>query len=122
MPILYGKLATTARGAGTSAGRSAFIASAWIIVSRPFAVSASAFIAATARGSYSIAVTWFAFGGQQRAGQPAGPRPDFNDIHPRQRFRPPGDARQQVRVEQKMLPQRFIRPQIVGSYDLAERG
>ena len=59
---------------------------------------------------------------QQSAGQPARTRPDFQHLGIGQIARNPRDPRQQLRIEQEVLPQRLARIQSVARDYLAQRG
>ena len=59
--------------------------------------------------------------GQQRPGQPAGPWPDLDHRHARQRPANSGNSRRQVQVHQEVLPQRLLRRQTMTCNHLAQR-
>ena len=57
----------------------------------------------------------------QRARQPAGPRPDLENICPRQVAGHAGDAVEQLRIEKEVLPKRLRRRQAMARDDGAQR-
>ena len=60
-------------------------------------------------------------GRDERAGEPARPRPDLDHVHAVERTGRAGDARREIEIEQEVLAERFLGGETVPADDLAQR-